>query len=254
MKNLKSYLFELSLKYIRYYNKDTNYVRHANAEYKIAWPDMDSDKEDEGMQRYMCNQVNDLLYLLSSQGDSGGSIGYKLNLFTKLARFEIISPLTFKDDEFGNPYDNDELKQNKRDSRVFKRGDKYSFNDAFIKHGKFYIGEDNIVIEREGGNWSGGLFVVPKDGDIYYLNNEWIKDITKWSPSKKFYIDSYELEYPKDWWIGLCKEDDLKEFSEYYDFEKNYEEIEKELSYKDNQYRSVIIEKIELVRNYMYNK
>jgi hypothetical protein len=253
---LKSYIFELSLKYIRYYNKDTNYVRHANAEYKIAWPDMDSDKEDKGMQRYMCNQINDLLYLLSSQGDSGSSIGYKLNLFNKLAKFQIISPLTFKDDEFSSDLSlGDDIKQNIRNSAVFKEGDKYTFNDSFICSSKYYIGEENKIIERDGGNWSGGIFVFPENNKqaIYYLCKDWIKDITKFT-GKPFYIDVYEIEYPKDWWIKCCKESELVKYKEQYDFEPNYDMLEKELSFKNNQYRQEIIERIVLIRNHMYNK
>lgn len=253
---LKSYLFELSLKYIRYYNKDTNYVRHANAEYKIAWPNMDSNKEDEDMQRYMCNQVNDLLYLLSSQGDSGGSIGYKLNLFNKLAKFQIISPLTFKDDEFSDKLSlpGEDLKQNIRNSAVFKKNSKYTFNDSFICSGKYYVGEKNEIIKRDGGNWSGGVFVIPEDPEttIYYLNNDWIKDTTKFT-GKPFYINVYEIEYPNDWWIKCCKESDLDKYKEQYDFEPNYDMIEKEVSFKDNQYREEIINRIELIRNHMYN-
>ena len=255
MKNLKSYLFELSLKYIRYYNKDTNYVRHANAEYKIAWPDMDSDKEDEGMQRYMCNQVNDLLYLLSSQGDSGGSIGYKLNLFNKLAKFQVISPLTFKDDEFGEPYDNDNLRQNKRNSAVFWNTNlnTYSYINSRVKVSKWYIGDDNIIIERDGGSWNGGLFVIPEDNsEMYFLHRDWIKDITKFT-TKTFYINSYELECPKDWWLSFCKEVDLKDYFEMYGYEKDYNYMEKEISFKDNKYRIAILEKIELIKNHMYN-
>lgn len=251
----KSLLFKLSLKYIRYYNKDTNYVLHANAEYKIAWPNMDSDKEDEGMQRYMCNQVNDLLYLLSSQGDSGGSIGYKLNLFNKLAKFQIISPLTFKDDEFSDKLSLEhDLSQNIRNTAVFKKGDKYTFNDSFICSGKYYVGEDNKIIERDGGNWFGGVFVIPKNKEesIYYLNQDWIKDITKFT-GKPFYINVYEIEYPKDWWIKCCKESDLEKYKEQYDFEPNYDMIEKELSFKDNKYRLGIVDRIELIRNHMYN-
>ena len=254
---LKSYLFELSLKYIRYYNKDTNYVRHANAEYKIAWPNIDSDKEDEGMQRYMCDQVNDLLYLLSSQGDSGGSIGYKINLFDRLAKFQTLSPLTFKDDEFGDnlSISGEDFRQNIRNSAVFKKGDRYTFNDSFICSGKYYIGRGNKIIKRDGGNWSGGVFVIPESNQqaIYYLNNDWIKDTAKFT-GKPLYIDVYEIEYPKDWWIKFCKESDLEKYKEQYDFEPNYDMLEKEISFKDNQYRKEIIERIVSIRNHMYNK
>ena len=257
MKNLKSYLFELSLKYIRYYNRNSVFVRRANSEYKIAWPNMDSDKEDEGMQRYMCDQVNDLLYLLSSQGDSGSSIGYKINLFDRLAKFQTLSPLTFKDDEFGDnlSISGGDFRQNIRNSAVFKKGDRYTFNDSFICSGKYYIGKENKIIERNGGNWSGGVFVIPESNQqaIYYLNNDWIKDTAKFT-GKPFYIDVYEIEYPEGWWIKFCKESDLKEYKEQYDFESNYDMLEKEISFKDNQYRKEIIERIVSIRNHMYNK
>ena len=245
---IKGQGLKLCLKYIRYYSKDTNYVKHANKEYSIAWPDYKNDT----MQSYMCDQINDLLFLLATQGDSGSTIGYKLDLFIKLAKFKIIKPLTFDNDEFNNnlSLEND-IYQNNRNSKVFKKGNKYSYLDSFIRCATWYIGDANEVIKRNGGNWTGGVFVIPEDNsEIYYLQQDWIKDITNFSESS-FYINSYELECPKDWWMSFCKESDLKEYLTQYNFEKDYTHFEKELNFKGGIYEVEILTKIELIKQHM---
>lgn len=247
--NLKDYILNLSVKYINWYSKDSNYIKHANNEYKFAWKDY----ENCEMQSYMCTQINNLLALLATQGDSGFSIGYKLNLLKKLIMLEPISPLTFSNDEFGEPYCKDDIRQNKRNSKVFKYSDgTYSYLDDFIKTEKYYIGESKEIILRDGGNWSGGIYVVPEQGNIYYINYGKIKDITKFT-GKSYYIDTYGIEFPTDWWISLCKESDLKEFLEEYTIEKQYN-FDKELNYKDGIYKQEILERIEIIKNHMYDK
>jgi len=247
MINLKQKVLRLAIKYIIWYSKDSNYLKHANEEYKIAW------KENDEMQSYMCGQVNELLALLATQGDSGSSIGYKLSLFKRLAMFKTIASPTFKDDEFGEPYDNDGSCQNKRDSRIFKYGDgTYSFNDDLIKRGAFYIGTDNTVAKGHNITYTGsGIFVLSEKGELYYINKLRIKDITTFKV-KPIYIDVYEIEQPKDWWLSIVKESDLTEVFNRYTYSIDNTNIDKELNFKNKKYRIDIIKRIKTIGKHMY--
>lgn len=87
--------------------------------------------------------VMELIEVFSNQGHSGASAGFVNSLFSKLANYEIINPLTGKDDEWFE-YSDGQF-QNKRDGAVFKDG----------KEGKAYY-LDAIVWKDELGNcWSG---------------------------------------------------------------------------------------------------
>ena len=70
---MKEFLLTKAVKYIRNYSEDSNYLKHADREFKLTFPESDE------MQDYMCEQVKDILALLGTQGDSGTSICYKLN-------------------------------------------------------------------------------------------------------------------------------------------------------------------------------
>lgn len=98
-------------------------VSFAEDEFKIlGW-----DKSDDEMQKEVCKDLIELLTVLSKQGHSGFSINYVLSLFTKLANFKPLSPLTGEDSEWndvGTYHDQsgNEIKlfQNRRCSSVFK--------------------------------------------------------------------------------------------------------------------------------------
>lgn len=102
-----------------------NLETHARAEFKAAgWLDENGNFKDE-MQEMICNHVLKLLEVFSDEGHSGSSAPYAINLFSTLAKFEPLVPLTGEDwewndvSEFGGR-DDGPLYQNKRCSRVFK--------------------------------------------------------------------------------------------------------------------------------------
>ena len=246
---IKNFILEIALRYIVWFSKSSNYIKHAKNEFKIAW----SDENDE-MQSFMCKQVIELLSVLATHGDSEFSINYKLNLFQNVAKFKTIAPLTFKDDEFNEPFCLDGTRQNKRNSGVFMDKDgRFSFVDDFVCREKYYIGENNIIEVRERGAYTGGVFVICENGDIYNVRKGFIKDVQKFKP-ESIYIDVYSIEYPKDWWIKVCKESDLDKYLERYSIEKNFDIIQEELNYKNGQYRNDIIKKIECAGKHMYNQ
>ena len=97
-----------------------SYSSHAKKEFHLAgWTD-ENGKFKCDMQEMLCKQVLELLDLFSTHGHSGGSYGYALNLFDKLARFKLITPLTGKDIEWCEPHDHNGTVQNNRLSSVFR--------------------------------------------------------------------------------------------------------------------------------------
>ena len=118
-------------------NKECNLVRHARKEFSILGWDK-SDDSDES-QSWMCDDVIELLKLFGSQGHSGTSAPYALELFTKLASFKVIAPLTGEDSEWGDTGDG--LFQNNRASTVFKNGvdgTAYDINAIVFRDSKGY--------------------------------------------------------------------------------------------------------------------
>lgn len=101
------------------------YQKHAMTEFRAAgWTDENGKFNDE-MQEMICNHVLKLLDVFADEGHSGSSAPYAINLFSKLAKWEPIAPLTGEDWEWtdvgeqnGGP-----LWQNKRCGHVFKDED-----------------------------------------------------------------------------------------------------------------------------------
>lgn len=99
------------------------YKEHAMTEFRAAgWTD-ENGKFDCSMQEMLCNQVMELLALFASHGHSGSSAPYAIDLFTKLAKFEPIIPLTGEDFEWNDVGNG--MFQNKRCSHVFKSADRF---------------------------------------------------------------------------------------------------------------------------------
>lgn len=78
-------------------NEDSNFIKHARREFKaIGWTDRDGYFKD-GMQRFICEKVLELLSVFDSQGHSGFSALYALGMFKKLSVFEPLEPITGED-------------------------------------------------------------------------------------------------------------------------------------------------------------
>lgn len=101
----------------------SNLIKHAWTEFKAAgWLNSDDEFTDE-MQAMICDNVIELLKTFSYQGHSGTSAPYAIDLFTKLAKYEPLVPLTGEDWEWVNVSDYGDGKphwQNKRCGHVFK--------------------------------------------------------------------------------------------------------------------------------------
>lgn len=102
-------------------NEVSNYELHARREMR----NMLSDDADE-MDKLMAEQVIELLQVFSKHGHSGFSAPYAISLFSTLAKFEPLGPLTGEDSEWNDVSgcsDGDDgymTMQNNRASHVFK--------------------------------------------------------------------------------------------------------------------------------------
>jgi hypothetical protein len=94
-----------------------NLITHAQNEFRAAkWINDNGEYCDE-MQGMICDHVLKLLEVFSDEGHSGSSAPYAINLFSRLANFEPVAPLTGEDWEWNDTGHN---YQNRRASHVFK--------------------------------------------------------------------------------------------------------------------------------------
>jgi hypothetical protein len=145
----------------------SNYKFHAMNEFRAAgWLD-DNGKYCDEMQEAICNHVLALLDVFSDEGHSGSSAPYTIGVFSKLAKFEPIAPLTGEDWEWNEISDDRTngvtVYQNKRMGSVFKQSDRFngkaywldgkvfwewvSFDDMYdgAPFKSYYTGKDSLV-------------------------------------------------------------------------------------------------------------
>lgn len=121
-----------------------NYHKHAMVEFKAAgWIDENGKFIDE-MQEAICKHVLKLLDVFDGEGHSGSSAPYTINLFSKLAAFEPIAPITGEDWEWNEASTG--VYQNKRCSHVFKQADRFNgqayekfSNPILYVHGEYQM-------------------------------------------------------------------------------------------------------------------
>jgi hypothetical protein len=103
----------------------SNLLKHAERELTL----IGYDGKDE-YNNMVKSAIMELIATFAKQGHSGFSAPYVINVVTKLAKFEVLSPLTGADDEWNDVSDG--LWQNNRDSAVFKAKDGCYFINAFV--------------------------------------------------------------------------------------------------------------------------
>ena len=96
---------------------------HAKMEFKAAgWLD-DTGAYIDKWQGMLCEHVLELLTVFSNEGHSGTTAPYTIDLFSRLAMFNPIAPLTGEDWEWTeHDHGDGVMYQNKRCSSVFKDG------------------------------------------------------------------------------------------------------------------------------------
>ena len=112
----------------------SNYKFHAMNEFRAAgWVDQNGKYLDE-MQEMICNHVLALLDVFADEGHSGTTAPYTIELFSKLAKFDPIVPLTGEDWEWSEVSDGDNGKmyQNKRCGAVFKDANRHDGQPYYL--------------------------------------------------------------------------------------------------------------------------
>jgi hypothetical protein len=113
--------------------EESQYESHAKRELRAIGYDLSG--KDEGPNKWIVQNLNDLLRVFSTQGHSGSSAPYCVDLFAKLAMFKPLGPLTGAEDEWFDHGDG--MFQNKRDGRVFKQPDRFD-GQAYFLDGKVF--------------------------------------------------------------------------------------------------------------------
>lgn len=115
----------------------SNLIEHAKREFKaIGYIPLDQEQED-GPNKWIQENLIELLEVFSKQGHSGFSAGYCINAFNKLARFEPLASLTGEDWEWQEVGTG--TWQNIRCGRVFKD-----------EHGQAYDIEGRVFVNPTG--------------------------------------------------------------------------------------------------------
>lgn len=127
----------------------SNLKFHALNEFRAAgWLDKDG-KYCDDMQELICNHLLKLLKVFSDEGHTGNSAPYTINLFSKLAKFDPIVPLTGEDWEWVEVSEG--MYQNKRCSAVFKQPDRFNGQAYYISGNVFwewYKSEEDGIMSK----------------------------------------------------------------------------------------------------------
>lgn len=126
----------------------SNLIEYAKEELKIL--DYKPIDEEEGPNRIQEN-VLELLDVFQKQGHSGFSAFYCIALFSKLAKFEPLSPLTGEESEWTEVAPG--VFQNKRCSHVFR--------DVNLFNGQAYDIEGKIFCKPDGTYYTSKYSIVP---------------------------------------------------------------------------------------------
>jgi len=144
---------------------DSGLVKHARSEFKaLGW-------KDEEEEVWLCEGLLDLLALFGAQGHSGATAPYTVELFNKLARYKIISPITGEDSEWVEVAEG--VFQNRRCSHVFKEAD----GKAYDIEGKMFVEPDGCVYQSGDSRVYIDFPYTPKREYIHIdINNEQMAD------------------------------------------------------------------------------
>ena len=151
----------------------------------------------------MRDAVLEVLRVIDRQGHSGGSISEFMLLLERLVAFKPLTPLQLDDAEFGESYDGDGTRQNKRLSSVFMDacGGSY-YIDAFTCKVVATVCYGAGIVQPNGKGicWHSHPFVVPVGSDkpVGRLSRCYLRDgIQNFDTIR---LSTLEVEREKDDW------------------------------------------------------
>ncbi len=102
--------------------EESGLMRHAKRELELAGYDLNQKEEDPN--KWIVENILELISVFSKQGHSGMSAPYCISMFKDLASYKLLTPLTGKDDEWNevSEYFDKVTYQNNRCGSVFKEG------------------------------------------------------------------------------------------------------------------------------------
>lgn len=137
-----------------------------------------------GPNDWIYQQILETVAVFASHNNSNTSALWEISLVQKLCNWDIISPLTFKDDEW-QQISGDGTSQNKRKSSIFKDPDGSIYDiDAFSKKPISTYRFDTKTWEKNDKDitWHGGLFEHKDNvltGRYFGICNIWNHEIDK---------------------------------------------------------------------------
>lgn len=182
---------------------ESNLITHAKRELLAVGYKPIDDCEDVDPNKWIQENILELLDVFSKQGHSGASAPYCINLFTKLANYEPLCPLNGDDSEWNLVSNN--LLQNNRCSHVFKDIEKnvaYDINGYVFWHwselenGEKY--KSNFT-----SNKSKKIVTFPYTPSTQYVEVESF-EVNKETGEKQLNSGWWETIYPE--WIMMEKE------------------------------------------------
>lgn len=201
----------INKKALRYIIEHSNICQHAIKELKLAG----YGKGEGGPNDWMYQQVLEAVAIFASHGNSGSSAPFEISLVQKLCNWDVISPLTFKDNEW-RIISEDGTCQNIRKSSIFKDKDGSIHDvDAFAKQPirRYKFDTKEWVDNKNPLCWNGGLFehknniltgrYFSRCNIYYYISIE-----NKYIPKSTRIIPCVEIEIAPDNWIMAVDADD----------------------------------------------
>lgn len=204
----------INKKAIQHIINHSNICQHAIKELKLAG----YGKGEGGPNDWMYQQVLEAVAIFASHGNSRSSAPFEINLVQKLCNWDIISPLTFKDNEW-RIIDTDGSCQNIRKSSIFKEPDGSIHDiDAFTKSPKGTYRFSTKQWEKNDKDicWNGGLFEHKNNvltGRYFTRCNLWSYNILSkegYIPKPTRKIPCVEVEISPDNWIMAVDADETE--------------------------------------------
>ena len=175
--------------------------------------------------------IIEIISIINEHAKRNSSISWEINFVEKLCSWDIISPLTLKDDEF-QLIDSKGTCQNKRKSSIFKDPDGSIYDiDAFSKKPVGTYRFDTKTWEKNDKciTWNGGLFEHKDNvltGRYFGICNIWNHETDKgYMPKPKRIIPCVEVEISPDNWIMAVSADSTELLLLSWDYNIKWEQV-----------------------------